>query len=229
MERVGECRFDGEGLQLVEGPCGLELTDGSLTVRGDFARMLSRLAPSNLHRELLVRAAKVKGLDRVARAIDATAGLGEDALLLAAAGFQVRLYESNATIAALLRDALARAAVAPQLVQAVSRMELFEADSVVALRDSAGWPDVVLLDPMFPEKRKSAAVKKKLQLLQKLEQPCEDESALLDAAFSACPRKVVVKRPAKGPNLAGRAPSYALSGKAVRYDCYTVRASSSEL
>ena len=32
-------------------------------------------------------------------------------------------------------------------------------------------------------------------------------------------RKVVVKRPVKGPHLAGVKPSYAIAGKAVRYDC----------
>ena len=60
-------------------------------------------------------------------------------------------------------------------------------------------------------------------LLQKLERPCEDEAALLEAACSALPRKIVVKRPAKGPYLAGRKPSYSLAGKAVRYDCIVLR------
>ena len=81
-----------------------------------------------------------------------------------------------------------------------------------------GAPDVVYLDPMFPERRKSAAVKKKFQLIHHLEAPCQDEDALLAAAISAAPRKVVVKRPAKGPNLAGVKPSHSLAGKAVRYD-----------
>ncbi|MBR3181084.1 MAG: class I SAM-dependent methyltransferase, partial [Eggerthellaceae bacterium] len=66
------------------------------------------------------------------------------------------------------------------------------------------------------------AVKKKLQLLQRLEQPCEDEQALLDAAFAAQPRKVIVKRPAKGPYLADRKPDYSLAGKAIRFDCFSI-------
>ena len=65
-----------------------------------------------------------------------------------------------------------------------------------------------------------AAAKKKLQMLQRLEQPCDDENALLEAAFAAQPRKIVVKRPVKGPHLANRKPSYSLSGKAIRYDVY---------
>ena len=97
-------------------------------------------------------------------------------------------------------------------------MTLVEGDSVAGLRELSVPPDVVFLDPMFPERTKSAAVKKKFQLLHHLERPCEDEEGLLAAALSARPRKVVVKRPPKGPWLAGVKPSHSLAGKAVRYD-----------
>ncbi len=46
-----------------------------------------------------------------------------------------------------------------------------------------------------------------------------DEEALLRAALAAHPRKVVIKRPVKGPHLAGVKPSHSVAGKAVRYDC----------
>lgn len=224
----------GPSLALRLDDAGLALVDGDLELRGDFTRMLSRVKPGVVQRELLVKAAKVKlrvsaGLctgaasDAAAgaslpTAVDATAGLGEDALLLAAAGFAVRLYERNPAIAALLRDALRCAREVPQLADIVSRMELVEADSVDALAQLEFTPDVVVLDPMFPARRKSASVKKKLQLIQRLEVPCESEDALLNAALAAHPRKVVVKRPPKGPHLAGVKPSYSLEGKAVRYD-----------
>ena len=130
-------------------------------------------------------------------------------------------------IAALLKDALDRAADDPALATAVSRMRLHAGeDSIAGLRHVAeligqgelAVPDVVYLDPMFPERTKSAAVKKKFQLLHHLEQPCADEEALVKAALAARPRKVVIKRPVKGPLLAGVKPSYQLAGKAVRYD-----------
>lgn len=208
-------RFDAEGLSLVGG--GMEL-------RGDFTRMLPRLKPANLNRELLVRAARLKGFAGTPRAVDATAGLGEDSLLLAAAGFEVLLLESDPVVAALLADALRRAADVPELAPVVGRMRLVEADSVAELarmRAAGEVPDVVYLDPMFPERRKSAAVKKKFQLIHHLERPCpeEEQVVLLEAALAAGPRKVVVKRPVKGPHLAGVKPSYAIAGKAVRYDC----------
>jgi DNA-3-methyladenine glycosylase I len=84
-------------------------------------------------------------------------------------------------------------------------------------------PDVVLLDPMFPVRQKSGLIKKKFQLLQKLEQPSADEEAeLLQAALAASPRRIVIKRPLKGPYLAGRQPDYSLCGTAIRYDCILV-------
>lgn len=205
--------LDGEGLALVG--------DGRM-VRGDFAKMLLRIAPDKLHRELVVRAAKIKGVQEGLSAVDATAGLGEDAFLLAAAGFSVRLYERDPVIATLLRDALFRASAICDLAPIVARMELFQADSMTALPQLASAPDVVLLDPMFPTRRKSALVKKKFQLLQQLERPCSDEQELLDAALATGPRKVVVKRPAKGPYLAARKPDYSLKGTSIRYDCIVV-------
>lgn len=214
---------------------GLALAGGGMELRGDFARMLPRLAPGRLERELLVRAAKVKGV-RAPVAVDATAGLGEDALLLAQAGFTVFMYERDPVVSALLRDALKRAAKVPELADAILRMNLFEEDSLDALRafslphalcahaPALAPPDVVYLDPMFPARVKSAAVKKKFQLLHQLERPCEEDEAqeLLHAAIAAGPRKVVVKRPVKGPYLAGVEPSYSLTGKSVRYDCIVV-------
>ena len=199
---------------------GLSLAVGGMELRADLTRMLPRLRPNNLHGEFLVKAAKLKGFVDTPHAVDATAGFGEDSLLLAAAGFEVTMFERNPVTAALVRDALRRAAEEPGLAAAVSRMELVEGDGVEGLAGLAFTPDVVLLDPMFPAREKSASVKKKAQMLQHLEAPCGDEEALLAAALAACPRKVVVKRPPKGPHLAGSKPAYSLAGKNVRYDMY---------
>ena len=198
---------------------GLFLTDGRLELRGDFTQLLPRIRPDRLSRELLVRAAKIKHLSSAPTLVDATAGLGEDSFLLAAAGFSVRLYENDQVIAELLRDALRRARAVPELADIVSRMRLFAEDSLAALPNLAEAPDVIFLDPMFPARTKSALVKKKFQLLQQLERPCPDEAALLQAAIAARPRKIVIKRPLKGPYLAGVKPDYSLAGKAIRCDC----------
>ena len=244
-------------VKLVRDERGLALVGDGMELRCDLARMLPRIKPGKLQHELLMKAAKVKGAN-APRAVDATAGFGEDALLMAAAGFDVQLYEADPVIAALLADGLERAAADAQLAPFVARMHLTQGDSVAALRalananceqpdseDSAtgelsaiqqpaylatsereaagapaptAAPDVIYLDPMFPARQKSAAVKKKFQLLHHLEQPCADEEALVQAALAVHPRKVVIKRPVKGPLLAGVKPSYQLAGKAVRYD-----------
>ena len=218
----GERRWDSavdlpDGVELRDDGQGLALAGDGMVLRADFTRLLPRLRPDRLGRELLVRAARVRGAE-APTAVDATAGLGEDSLLLAAAGFTVTMFEKDPVIAALLRDALERAANEPQLAGVVARMTLVEGDSVAGLRELGFSPDVVFLDPMFPERTKSAAVKKKFQLLHHLERPCDNEDELLDAALAARPRRIVIKRPPKGPWLAGVKPSHSLAGKAVRYD-----------
>lgn len=244
---------------------GLVLEKEKMSLRCDFLEMLPRIKPGKIQTELLVKAAKIKRKAAVTEstkqaknkdvqseetngeypsdapiAIDATAGLGQDSFLLAAAGFSVYMFEQDPIIAALLEDALDRAKSDPVLANIVERMHLFAEDSISALQrlgtslsrdeqmpqtsDSPPYltvkPDVIYLDPMFPERTKSAAVKKKFQLLHHLEHPCENEEELLGAAMNIQPRKIVVKRMAKGPFLAGKKPSYSIKGKSIRYDCY---------
>lgn len=208
------------GLRLLRDENGcLTLTDGSLSICADLCQNLRRLRPDNLNRELLVRTAKIKHASGKLTAVDATAGFGEDSLLLAAAGFHVKLYEYDSVICALLADALRRAASVPGLKETAAKMELINADSISAMNAFTERPDVILLDPMFPAREKSALIKKKFQLLQRLEQPCADEEAMLNAAVAAHPCKIVIKRPLKGPFLADRKPDYSIKGKAIRYDC----------
>ncbi len=211
---------DASQLALHVDASGLSLARDGMVLTGDFTRMMPRLRQGALQRELLVRAARIKG-EAHPCAVDATAGLGEDALLLAAAGFEVVLCESDPVIAALLVDACRRGAQCEQLAPIVARMHVVERDSSRLLAALPEPVDVVYLDPMFPGRTKSAAVKKKFQLIHGLERPCdaEAERALMTAAMRAARRKVVVKRPVKGPYLAGVKPSHSLTGKAVRYDC----------
>lgn len=205
-------------LSLLLDQAGLALQYQGQSLRGDFSDMTNRLRAGNLQREMLVKAARVKGIPSPL-VIDATAGMGEDALILAAAGFRVQLYERDPVIAALLKDSLRRAARIPEFSDVTGRMELHEGDSIAVMRRLTIPPDVILLDPMFPEKQKSSLTKKKFQLLHLLERPCEEEDTLLQAAVEAGPRKIIIKRPLKGSYLSGRKPDYSLKGKAIRYDC----------
>ena len=199
---------------------GLTLVEGNLELRGDFHRLLPRVLGGHLQHEKLLRAARNKDLPEHPLAVDATAGLGEDAFILACGGYSVVLCEYNPVIAALLGDALERAAKDPELAQIVSRMTLAACSSIDYLGRMDTRPDLVYLDPMFPAKQKSGISKKKLQLFQKLETPCSREEELMEAALAAGPERIIVKRPVKGPALAGIKPSHSIGGKKIRFDCY---------
>ena len=210
----------GEHLTVMFDSKGVSLTGYGLTYQGDFENMLHRVTNGRLSHEMLVRAAKSEGENL--KAIDATAGMGEDGFLLAAYGYEVTLYEQNPVIAALLKDALRRAKKHPVLKDIAARMKLIEDDSVECLKKLMDPVNIIYLDPMFPERQKSGLINKKLQLIQKLEPPCSEEKDLFNAAIKANPSKIIVKRPLKSVYLDGREPSYILKGKAIRYDCYVM-------
>ena len=204
--------------KLLQDDKGLYLCSDNMELRADFERMIPRLKENNLRGELIVKAAKIKGKSEI-RAVDATGGLGEDALLLAASGIRVRIFERNEIIYRLLEDATLRGRATEGLKEACNRMEPLCEDSIIGLQKLDFRPDIVLLDPMFPEKQKSSLTKKKLQLFQRIVPPCFDEEDLLKAAFDAGPDKIIIKRPLKGPYLGGIKPSYSYEGKTVRIDC----------
>lgn len=210
----------GAGLALEQRPEGLTLLGDGMELTGDFSQLLPRLRQDRLSKELLVRAAHIKGAEHPLRAVDATAGLGEDSLLLAAAGYEVLLVERDPVIAALLADCLRRARADERLAAAAGRMHLQPGEATLVLGQLPQAPHLVYLDPMFPAKGKAALTKKKLQLFQRLEPPCAQEEELLAAALAAGPRRVVVKRPLKAPALAGRKPSHSVEGKTIRYDVF---------
>ena len=90
--------------------------------------------------------------------------------------------------------------------------------------------DVIYLDPMFPQRGKSAAVKKEMALFQLLlEGEQEDGDELLTWALSRDVARVVVKRPPRAAALGGVAPSHVIQGKAVRYDVHVRRSLQIEL
>lgn len=172
-------------------------------------------------KELLLKA--IGGRRTNLQIFDATAGLGRDSFLLASYGASVTLCERQPVVAALLGDGLRRGLVAaPEVASVVSRLTLQEG-SALALLDAA-QADVVYLDPMFPESRKSALVKKEMRLFHALVGQDDDADALLAQALARARHRVVVKRPPHAPPLGGPAPQFAVSGKAVRFDIYPLRA-----
>lgn len=159
--------------------------------------------------------------------VDATAGLGRDAFVLASLGAQVLLIERVAAIAALLEDGLERASRNSDTVAIASRMTLQHGDAAQSLAELVAnahfAPQVIHLDPMFPHRAKSALVKKEMRLFRELAGDDDDAPRLLEVALDVATHRVVVKRPRKAPPIEGPAPQHMLEGKTSRYDLYVHR------
>lgn len=186
-----------------------------------------RARPQQARGELLVRACGVPNDGAPWRIVDATAGLGRDAFLLAACGATVTLLERQPVLALLLAGALHALAGADPVLAA--RLHLRQQDALAYLAGLAAGerPEVVYCDPMFPPRGKSAAVGGDMQVLHALVGDTPDAGALLAAALHAATRRVVVKRPLRADALLAHGrehiqPSYALSGRAARFDVYLV-------
>lgn len=192
-------------------------------IRVDFVagRLGYRQARTSLRNEPLARAVGLKGRERPS-VVDATAGLGRDAFVLASLGCRVTLVEREPVIAALLQDGLARAARAPGLSDTVARMRCVSGDARAYLAglDDAARPDVVYLDPMYPHRTKSALVKKEMRVFRALVGDDEDAPRLLEAALGAARHRVVVKRPARAEPLGGMRPAHRIPGRTTRFDVY---------
>lgn len=197
-------------------------------VRAEFARGKAgyRLAHGGGNGQLIARAVGLKRARGPLTILDTTAGLGQDAFVLAGLGCHVRLLERSPVIHALLADGLARATLVPEVAGVVGRMELTLADSIRWLADQPPEPlaDVIYLDPMFPHRDKSAEVKKEMQQFRPLVGDDPDAEALLAEALPRARYRVVVKRARRAPPVAGPAPSLVLEGKSSRYDVYPLRA-----
>ncbi|WP_227367578.1 class I SAM-dependent methyltransferase [Halomonas sp. M20] len=173
--------------------------------------------------------AKACGLSKgvTPRIVDATAGLGRDAFVLAGLGAEVLMVERSPAIFALLEDALKRAGGDDETQSVAARLRLVHADSARELHrviSEAGFdPQVVHLDPMFPHRSKSALVKKEMRLFRALAGDDDDAPQLLEAALALATHRVVVKRPRQAPPIAGTRPAHVIEGKTSRYDLYVHR------
>lgn len=214
--------LDDQGLSLqvtgrkAPGPVRAEFVSGKAGYRRDHGGGAGQMV------------AKAVGLQRASKpphVLDATAGLGQDAYVLAGLGCEVTLLERSPVIHALLADGLARAAEDPAAGPLIARMQLKSGDSIGWLQAQSGSvADVIYLDPMFPHREKSARVKKEMELFRPIVGADDDAPALLQIALERAAYRVVVKRPRKAPTIEGPAPSTQLEGKSSRYDIYALRA-----
>ncbi|QNI04004.1 class I SAM-dependent methyltransferase [Halomonas sp. SH5A2] len=215
--RDGQLVLTGDERQFGK-PLGVDFVAGRAAYRRQFGGGRGQLV------------AKACGLNKGVNphVVDATAGLGRDAFVLASLGASVLMIERVPAIAALLADGLSRAASTADTAPIAARMTLRQGDAAEALAalvaDASFDPQVVHLDPMFPHREKSALVKKEMRLFRELAGDDDDAPRLLEAALEVATHRVVVKRPRKAPPIAGAAPQHTLEGKTSRYDMYVHRA-----
>lgn len=166
--------------------------------------------------------AKAAGLTRgvTPDIVDATAGLGRDAFLLASLGARVTLIERSDTMHGLLADGLARAAAeGGRYAETVARMTLLHGDSSLLLPELK--PQVVLVDPMHPPRGNSALVKKEMRQIREIVGTDPDAERLMLVALEHAQNRVVLKWPLRADPLPGlRAPSHQILGKSTRYDVF---------
>ncbi|MBJ9976038.1 class I SAM-dependent methyltransferase [Pseudomonas sp. S75] len=210
-----------EGLQLQQlgpqapGPVRVDFVEGQAAHRRLFGGGSGQMI------------AKAVGIAQGVRpqVLDATAGLGKDAFVLASLGCQMTLIERQPLIAALLEDGLARGRADGEVAPIVERMPLLTGNAIALMQAWQGEaPQVIYLDPMFPHRDKSALVKKEMRVFRPLVGDDLDAPALLEAALALASHRVVVKRPRKAPIIEGAKPSHSLEGKSSRYDIYPKKA-----
>ena len=194
-------------------------------IKASFAdpAMLYRLAHGINRRQHLARAVGLKK-NWQPEVIDATGGLGRDGFVLAYLGCRVHMIERSPILAAMIEDGLERSKLTPRTSEAAGRIRLTRTDSLEFLKklDEHPLPDVIYIDPMYPERTKSSLVKKEMRILRELVGDDPDAPDLLKTALLRARNRVVVKRPRLAPTLGGLAPSHAITGKTSRYDVYLI-------
>ncbi|HEU4418798.1 MAG TPA: class I SAM-dependent methyltransferase [Planctomycetota bacterium] len=147
--------------------------------------------------------------------VDATAGLGRDAMVLCHLGCEVTALERIPALVMLVLDAIEHSALA-------ARLRVVATDAVPWLHGltQEQRPAVVYLDPMFSESG-SAQVKKDMQVCRALAGPPDDPLPLFHAARRAARERVVVKRHRDLEPIAEDV-SFAVAGSRIRFDVYLV-------
>lgn len=170
--------------------------------------------------EAVAKAVGIKG-DYLPTVIDATAGLGRDAFVLACVGCKVKLVERQPIVCALLEDGLQRAYQDTEIGAFMQeRMVLTAVRTIDELSPESDVADVVYLDPMYPHKQKSALVKKEMRVFQHLVGADLDSDMFFAPAKQLARKRVVVKRPDYAPFLALQAPDFSQTTKNHRFDVY---------
>ena len=152
--------------------------------------------------------------------VDATAGLGYDAFILASLGANVTLIERSKIMHNLLQDGISEAErFGGEIGKIISRMNLIFGDSKFILPDLL--PEVILIDTMYKDRKKTALVKNDIRLVREIVGSDPDYIELIDVALNQASNRVVIKQPRYADQIDNIKPySHQILGKTIRYDVY---------
>ncbi len=209
-KRSNHFLWDGEVLSWVDREAGHLLIDfNAPQLKWRFQRI-------NRAQEPLLRALDWKSNDPKT-VWDLTAGLGRDSLLLAHAGFEVVMHERNPILQQLLRLALEQFRKESEVG---ARLSLSSIDSLEAVKGGRELPQLFYLDPMYPERKKSALVKKELRIIRHLVGDDPDSNTLLETLLDLEQYRIAVKRPQGAPYLGEIEPHHSIEAPNTRFDVY---------
>lgn len=152
--------------------------------------------------------------------VDATAGLGRDSFLLASLGANVTLIERNIEMHQQLKNGLKIAREEnDQYREIIDRMTLLFGDAKDIIPTLT--PDVILVDPMHPERKKSALVKKEMRIIREIVGTDLDARELMDISLKHARKRIVLKWPMRADFMEGiKKPSHQITGKSTLYDVF---------
>jgi 16S rRNA (guanine1516-N2)-methyltransferase len=211
--------YSQEGLQLRYMPPAAQKSVCLLFIDFVHGKNGYRLAQNCTTKQPIARAVGIKPGFRPT-ILDATAGLGADAFVLASLACRVTMCERSPIIGALLEDALSRAAKEEKTAGIVERLELIRGDTREFLQKQTVTFHTIYLDPMYPHRNQSSLNKQSLRVIRSLVGGDQDSAALLQIALECAENRVVVKRPRKAPLLSEVKPSHVISMKNSRFDIY---------
>jgi 16S rRNA (guanine1516-N2)-methyltransferase len=207
-------------------PLQLELHENSLKrTKPIFVDFLSpqidyRIKHGGGKNQLIAKALGIKN-QKNTTIIDATAGLGIDAFVMASLGCNVTMVERSPIIAALLLDGLER--LKEKNANLSLNLVTIEAKEYLAKlsKKNSEKPNVIYLDPMYPSRVKTALNKKSMRILHEIVGEDKDAADLLEPAINCAKDRVVVKRPKIAGYLGNKKPDVQyFSGKSTRFDVY---------
>ncbi len=154
--------------------------------------------------------------------IDATAGLGYDSFILASLGANVTLIERSEKIYKLLQDGISEGMLyGGEISKIIGRMNLIYGDSKNILPQLS--PEVILIDTMYKDRKKSALVKNDMRLVRKIVGTDSDYTELIEVALKFALNRVVIKQPRYAKPLKEiKECSHQILGRTIRYDVHMV-------